>query len=142
MKYQLYDLDRNIQSSKDYLPSFNCEFSRYDEDGRKKPFIMCYWPWTSSIINPKGSVSPCCGIWPEKFDLGNCFKQGFKTVWNNEKYKKIRRIIKKTEKRLPVIKENENLACYICAMKGNYIGSLSHTFALKMILGQFCKRFD
>lgn len=71
------------------------KYSRYI-DGRKlvKP-KNCLFLWTQGVINWNGSVSGCCGIYPEKFDFGNVFEEGgFMKVWNNKKFQYARYIVK------------------------------------------------
>lgn len=48
----------------------------------------CNIPWLTSIINWDGRVQPCCFI-PD--DFGNVFKENFKDIWNNIKYRKLRK---------------------------------------------------
>lgn len=80
----------------------NEKHSFYNYKTGKRKFFEpnCTWPWFSSSINWNGSVSPCCGLWYEKYDFGNCLKSSFKNVWNNQKYQNARKAIlgKKTDK--------------------------------------------
>lgn len=73
----------------------NDEYSIFDYKTKKKKFhtSSCNWLWLMSAINWDGSVSPCCSIWFEKFDFGNCLKSSFMDVWNNENYQNARKII-------------------------------------------------
>lgn len=87
--------EQKVDSLKAYLPTDE-KFSRYqyEEKKRKLRKKYCHFPWTVSVINASGSVSPCCGIYPEQADVGNAFKEGsMKAIWNNEKYQKSREII-------------------------------------------------
>jgi len=76
-----------VQSMRKWLPA-NEQLSRYDysKKQRKLQKRSCHFLWFVSVINWNGSVSPCCASYYEKFDFGNAFEQGFKPIWNNEKY--------------------------------------------------------
>ena len=50
----------------------------------------CNWLWEAIVINPNGSVSPCCTVENEKDDFGNILVYGFKKIWNNEQYRNAR----------------------------------------------------
>ncbi len=113
-----------INVSKQYLPPLDSEYSRYDKNyadkfGQKS----CNWLWKQAFINPNGLVSPCCGVWDEKFSYGNCLNTNFFQVWNNEKYTKSREVIRDANKNF--VSDNNNsgdlLICQICSKKGNYI---------------------
>jgi radical SAM protein with 4Fe4S-binding SPASM domain len=62
----------------------------------KNPWKKCLRPWTLSYITANGNVLPCC-ISPfsaseyEDIILGNVFKEEFKDIWNNAKYRMLRR---------------------------------------------------
>lgn len=77
-----------------WLPK-NEKFSRFDYKKTKKKIKRksCMFLWGVGVINPNGSMSPCCAVYPEKYDFGNVFKGGFMKVWNNEKYMASRRIV-------------------------------------------------
>lgn len=54
----------------------------------------CSWPYRSAYINWDGGILPCC----REFrllanDFGNIFKDGFKAVWNNQRYRSSRRLL-------------------------------------------------
>jgi radical SAM protein with 4Fe4S-binding SPASM domain len=64
-------------------------------------FPYCHWPYTSMVIRYDGEVVPCChhrlasqyaeGI--PVISMGNVFKNGVASIWNNKKYQDIRRHI-------------------------------------------------
>jgi radical SAM protein with 4Fe4S-binding SPASM domain len=56
----------------------------------KKEKNKCKWPWNMSIINWDGTVSLCCGIFHEKYDIGNTNKNSIKEIWKGKEYQKIR----------------------------------------------------
>ncbi len=105
----LFDNKTQYENVKSWLPEDE-ELSMYNYRGKRKKNIknFCKIPWTESVINPNGSVSPCCAVWEEKFDFGNINDYSFREIWNSEKYITARRINK-----------NNNMVtkghiCYIC----------------------------
>ncbi len=61
----------------------------------------CHWPHSSTVIRFDGDVIPCC-LWRsgrqyvsdknrDPHVLGNVFDEPLETIWNNEKYKALRR---------------------------------------------------
>ena len=54
---------------------------------------VCMIPWSMAIILPNGEVSTC---WDHPdYIVGNICKEKFSDIWNGEKYRKFRKIIKK-----------------------------------------------
>src|SRR3989338_8426389 len=80
-----------VDASRPWLPTQE-KYSRYDykKRERKNKLKSCMFLKTTMTINGNGSVAPCCGVYDEKFDFGNVFKEGVIGVCNNEKYKKAR----------------------------------------------------
>lgn len=73
--------------------------------------------WTMPFIFVTGDVIPCCGgnernqrDFQVEHSLGNIFKEDFKTIWKNEKYKKLRKTLRQNE--MPV-------QCSNCPTFGN-----------------------
>ncbi|OGL43404.1 MAG: hypothetical protein A2042_07440 [Candidatus Schekmanbacteria bacterium GWA2_38_11] len=70
--------------------------------------------WNQVLINYDGEVAPCCShiaqIAPE---FGNIFRQSFKEIWNNEKFKSARAIFSSSDEHKQRI---ENLVCYQCSI--------------------------
>ncbi len=52
----------------------------------------CYFLWRALFIYPNGDVYPCESL---KYPMGNIYKENLKNIWNNKKYIKLRRILKK-----------------------------------------------
>jgi len=73
----------------------------------------CNWPWEAMVINPNGSISPCCSVEYEDDDFGNIFHEPFKNIWNNEKYRTSRSYIKDNK----VIDASDNI-CIGCEQRG------------------------
>jgi len=121
---------------KDWVP-LNEEYSHYrreeikDDKYTSQHFKFpeekfCNWPWEAIVINPNGSVSPCCSVEDEKDDFGNIFENSFKEIWNNDKYRQARRFIKNKEE---TAKEDNNI-CIGCRHLGltNLDISSCHSF--------------
>lgn len=110
-----WDDKTRIEKAASWLPSDE-EFCVYDltTGKRKNPPKTCNFLWVQSAINWNGSVSPCCALYDEKYDFGNAFTIGFKNIWNNDKYRQARKIVrtKKTTKN-----DLQNICCY-CAKNG------------------------
>ena len=69
-------------------------FRKYEPGIPKEPpQRVCLLPWFSLYITVDGDVRPCCSFGEgETFVLGNIFEQDFwKEIWNNEKYRTLRR---------------------------------------------------
>ena len=96
MGKEIFTQDREkIESLKKWLPK-NESLSRYDYEKKERKLKKkhCHFLWFVSVINWNGSVSPCCASYFEKFDFGNAFGQGFKSVWNNKKYRAAREAVR------------------------------------------------
>jgi len=88
------DQFKNVE---EWLPK-NESYSRYDYTKKEKKKIKsnrCDKLWIESTINWNGSVSPCCAVWPEKYDFGNVRNASFRTIWNSPKYQEARKIIRR-----------------------------------------------
>ena len=85
---------KKIEETQGFLPE-NEDYSRYDysKKERKLQKKYCHFPWFVTVINWNGSVAPCCSNYYEKNDFGNAFEEGFKKIWNNEKYVNARKVI-------------------------------------------------
>ncbi len=102
-----------VETSEPWLPTQE-KYSRYDyrNKKRKNKLKSCMFLKTTMTINGDGSVAPCCGVYDEKFDFGNVFKEGVMGVWNNEKYKKARMIISKRDS------SDKSIVCSYCIENG------------------------
>ena len=56
----------------------------------------CAWLYGVFVLNPNGKVSPCCAVPSEKLDFGEYHKGDFFTVWNNETFRRARRMFVST----------------------------------------------
>lgn len=70
----------------------------------------CIMPWTSSYISASGDVVPCCYLVKDSLPkdsrpiMGNIEKQGWQGIWNGDKYREMRRSIKRGERPYPACK--------------------------------------
>ncbi len=83
-----------IKALEGWLP-VDERYSRYDYKNlrRKDTGLGCLFLKTTMVINADGSVSPCCGVYDEKWDFGNVFKDGVMNVWNNARYQQARKAV-------------------------------------------------
>jgi MoaA/NifB/PqqE/SkfB family radical SAM enzyme len=52
----------------------------------------CSWLYGVFVLNPNGKVSPCCAVPSEKLDFGEYRKGDFFSVWNNDTFRRARRM--------------------------------------------------
>ena len=52
----------------------------------------CAWLYGVFVLNPNGRVAPCCAVPSEKLDFGEYHKGEFFSVWNNETFRRARRL--------------------------------------------------
>lgn len=104
---------KKVASVENWLPE-NSEYSRYDYIKKTKKMrpLKCLFLETTMVINPDGSVSPCCGVADQKWDFGNVFNSSFKDVWNNDLYRRARRVVAGKEK------SAEDVICSYCVKNG------------------------
>lgn len=54
----------------------------------------CPWPWNRSYVAANGDVVPCCVIADSSVvKMGNVFEEPFAKIWNNARYRELRRAI-------------------------------------------------
>ncbi len=87
------EVDRSLRESREVAAEIGMAFSvehgqRYSRTNR------CVWPWQSSYIAANGDVVPCCQIADSSVvKMGNVFEEPFAQIWNNDKYRELRRRI-------------------------------------------------
>ena len=89
-----YNSEKQFESVQKWLPKGEA-LSMYDYSKKMKKATKikeCSWLWTQATVNWNGSVSPCCAVWYEKFDVGNINRDSFWKIWNNKKYQDARGI--------------------------------------------------
>ena len=111
-----------VAKGKDYLMERDSEWSIYNEkDELKNPASVCKWLWNQAAINWNGSVSPCSGVFPEKYDFGNCFESTLRDVWNNDAFHRAREAVRKAELGDYKAPEGSSNVCELCARTHNYV---------------------
>ncbi len=106
--------DERYARESEWLPSHD-EHRLYDpKTGRlKNEPDVCLQLWEAATVNWDGGVSPCCAVIDEKDDFGKFGPQTFKQIWNNEKYKAARKLMKGCE-----IDEKMKIICRFCRKFG------------------------
>ena len=104
--------EEKIEGSKAWLPEDE-KLSRFNYSTKRsvRKNAGCKYLWSMPAINPNGSVSPCCAVFPERCDFGNVFDQGFRKLWNNEKFVAARRAVRGKASDVPTV-------CVTCAKNG------------------------
>lgn len=65
----------------------------------------CMEPWLATNISHNGWVTPCCiHQHPSFINFGNCLEQPFKKIWNNPKYKLLRKNLRSKNPPHPCLK--------------------------------------
>jgi MoaA/NifB/PqqE/SkfB family radical SAM enzyme len=52
---------------------------------------LCHSLWQTMVVNFDGNVFPCCSEWSPKDAIGNVFSESIDHIWNNERYKSLRK---------------------------------------------------
>jgi len=102
MGKEIFESDQQkIEKSREWLPKDE-KLSRFNYKNRQKKVRKrsCIFLWSMPVVNSNGSVSPCCSVYPEKFDFGNAFRDGLLKVWNNRFYTSSRRIVSGKEMKM------------------------------------------
>lgn len=102
---------KNDLELNEWLPQ-NSDYSCYDYQRctKKRKQKSCNWLWLHTVINPDGKISPCCHLYHPSTDFGDITQGNLKTIWNNEKFKKSRQILRE-KKYKPGF---ENISCLLC----------------------------
>jgi MoaA/NifB/PqqE/SkfB family radical SAM enzyme len=66
----------------------------------------CGWLYYATVINPGGTISPCCGVASESYDYGELpaeggageMDSGFRSIWKGKKYAASRKLFAKKER--------------------------------------------
>lgn len=62
------------------------DISEKGSQGQEKNMCkICTLPFYSCVINPDGSIVPCCADWERKLILGNVVDKSFIQIWNGKK---------------------------------------------------------
>ncbi len=110
MGYELQkDIDKLVSEFRNWLPN---NMTRYI-NGRKliKP-RNCLFLWTQVVINPDGTMSPCCGSYSYKDNFADVFSEGgVLKAWNNTNFMYARRTVREKN-------EKANIICVNCLKNG------------------------
>lgn len=100
-----------VEAGRDWLPKnpafrgFNSENSyRIIKKRDRKP---CYWLWRSAVVNPDGSLVPCCLY--DTPGLGNVLKEPLSILWNSAYFRAARKISTCDQQ------EDQKVICDVCA---------------------------
>jgi radical SAM protein with 4Fe4S-binding SPASM domain len=52
----------------------------------------CYFLYRTMVINPDGTVMPCCAVYDPKYNFGNILEDSLEGVWNNSYFLSARSI--------------------------------------------------
>ncbi|MDI6792541.1 MAG: radical SAM protein [bacterium] len=96
---------RTVEQAKEYLPT-DRQYWYYDEEELAKgnlipkirPNNYCEWLYFTITIQVNGDVVPCCRDPKGKMVLGNVFQENIYNIWNNEKYRKMRKDVTTRQK--------------------------------------------
>jgi len=91
-----------VQATEKKAREFNLKVVWSADTPQIKPPISKCTEWTMPFIFVNGDVIPCCAgneaenrDFQKKTALGNIFKQDFKEIWRGERYKNLRKMLKK-----------------------------------------------
>ena len=80
---------------------FSSMFPKQNLQNHIETVLDCSWPYRSAYVSYDGGLLPCCRDFRLLAnDLGNVFQDGFKNIWNNDRYRASRRLIKKPNERV------------------------------------------
>jgi len=102
-------VEDSVDRDRSWIPD-EAEYNNYEDISGGKDF--CGKPWRTMTVNWNGDVVPCGAIYNcSKYSFGNLLEQGFKEVWNSEKFIAARKVIF-GEGEVP------GLICSICKSNG------------------------
>lgn len=94
----------------------------YNGDPSFEPLSgQCIIPWFSVVVRISGDVGFCCYAKIEDAKVGNLFEQDFKSIWKGEKYRVMRRSLRRGEFAVP--------KCAFCTPQ-----RLSHLFDYRKVI--------
>ena len=82
------------------LNMYRIEGDKISWKGEEKK--ICELLWTSSVILPDGSVTPCCFDYEGHANFGNIEQSSFKEIWNGKKYKAFRKAMTRDWRKIPL----------------------------------------
>ena len=91
---------------KDIISEFNNYKSIYKIMDANLHNRICLLPFIQCFIYIDGEISPCCALYcNENISIGNIFNNNFKDLWNNKKFKTIRKNFKNKNNNFKVCKD-------------------------------------
>ncbi|MEW6746962.1 MAG: radical SAM protein [Planctomycetota bacterium] len=88
------DYGAALQARKEeWLPSSERHVYRFYRNESRPPerATICPHLFNSAVINPDGTVLPCCYVDSREAAFGNCMQEDFSAIWNNQMYYSARR---------------------------------------------------
>ncbi|MBN1575094.1 MAG: SPASM domain-containing protein [Chitinispirillaceae bacterium] len=61
---------------------------------KDRPEKACGFLWNNPVINVDGGISPCCHLFHGSTDFGTLEKESFAAIWNNEKFRTARAMMR------------------------------------------------
>ncbi|MBN1493517.1 MAG: SPASM domain-containing protein [Candidatus Omnitrophica bacterium] len=94
-KADWYGIATNIDNWMRHMKSLHNKMLARDEFIPNR--ITCHFPWVSAFIDVKGNVKPCpVFVWDKDApSLGNCLQKPFASIWNGERYRRVREEFRK-----------------------------------------------
>ena len=102
---------RTIEEARRFLPK-DGKYWLYDKNEydrgvlapakNKRSLDRCFMLWNSAAITWNGDLVPCCNDPHGRFVMGNILKEDMKDIWNNERYRGLRRALLNGRKSSPL----------------------------------------
>ena len=96
-EHNKHEVDKALKVYKEWgFDSISLENDNYSEEARGqvrkhyKNKKVCFWPYSTMHFCWDGTVAPCCDRL-RKWDIGIGISTNVKDIWNNTKYKRIRK---------------------------------------------------
>ncbi|MBN2132826.1 MAG: SPASM domain-containing protein [Sedimentisphaerales bacterium] len=82
---------------------------KIDWSGKTKS--TCTLLWSSSTILADGSVVPCCFDYEGKVRFGNVNEESFRAIWNNRRYRRFRRQVRRNWRKVTICNSDFEGGC-------------------------------
>ena len=82
------------------------------------PGRLCKWPWAGLVVNPDGSVSPCCSVEDQSDDFGVFSRKGWSSLWNGPRYRAARRHVRRFARGQAGVRPDSDQVCARCRAIG------------------------
>lgn len=60
---------------------------------RRTRYTLCHHPWVHITVDFRGNVVPCCRDLRSEYVCGSLLKQPMREIWNNERFRTLRRAL-------------------------------------------------